>query len=104
MAWGLLTAASVAFEGLPTCEPVPLAPLHSEARWVTFSLLRGGSHREAYTSFVNSRECLHQVIPASLTHDDVAFHDGNVPIAIQRDLQAEWCVYQPDCSTTLSLG
>jgi hypothetical protein len=53
---------------------------------VVFTLVRGGSSESDYESFVNSRRCLDQVMPHTVAYDHVAFHEGNVPLAVQRAL------------------
>ena len=51
-----------------------------------FTLIRGGHDRLAYATFEASRECLESSMPYSLTWSDIAFHEGNVPLNIEREL------------------
>jgi hypothetical protein len=48
-----------------------------------FTLVRGGSSEADYESFVSSRRCLDDVMPAWFPNDHVAFHEGNVPNSLQ---------------------
>jgi hypothetical protein len=79
-------------------QSVETAPLsHSEngaasgarALLAVFTLVRGGSSLEVFESFVNSRNCLRQVLPSAIKYDEIAFHEGNVPSAVQRSLQLQ---------------
>eukprot|EP00966_Prymnesium_polylepis_P242691 5612513-Prymnesium_polylepis.2 len=53
-------------------------------RLAVFTLVRGGSSEADYNSFVNSRRCLHETMPAWLVYDSIVFHEGNVPIEAQQ--------------------
>ena len=57
-----------------------------------FTLVRGGSSAsssalDAYETFVSSRRCLRDAMPPVLQYDNVAFHEGNVALGVQRALQ-----------------
>ncbi|KAL1530192.1 hypothetical protein AB1Y20_001108 [Prymnesium parvum] len=66
----------------------PLAPHDAgpSSRLATFTLVRGGSSEGDYETLVNSRRCLRQALAAVIDYDDIAFHEGNVPLLIQRSL------------------
>ena len=70
----------------PVQSSPPLAANVNPVRLAVFTLVRGGTLEEHYTSFVNSRACLREVLPPALVYDNVAFHEGNVPAAMQRAL------------------
>eukprot|EP00966_Prymnesium_polylepis_P118658 2743089-Prymnesium_polylepis.1 len=71
--------------GASACSPTLIKPQSTETL-VTFTLIRGGEHRDAYNSFINSRDCLRGALPSTLPFDDVIFHEGNVPALIQDEL------------------
>ena len=52
-----------------------------------FTLIRGGVSAIDYESFINSRRCLREALPAWFSYDDVAFHEGNVAYDIQIHLR-----------------
>jgi hypothetical protein len=52
-----------------------------------FTLVRGGSSEAEFESFVSSRRCLEDVMPAWIVFDHVAFHEGNVPAELQHALR-----------------
>ena len=56
---------------------------------VVFTLVRGGSSKADFDTFVHSRRCLREAMPAWSTYDDVAFHEGNVPLEVQRTLRKQ---------------
>eukprot|EP00966_Prymnesium_polylepis_P236046 5459029-Prymnesium_polylepis.1 len=68
--------AAVAFDavGVPSASAKGLA---------VFTLVRGGFSEADYESFISSRRCLDDVMPAWFPYDHVAFHEGNVPAALQ---------------------
>jgi|EP00966_Prymnesium_polylepis_P187235 hypothetical protein len=49
-----------------------------------FTLIRGGSSRADYESFISSRQCLRTM--ALPLYDDLAFHEGNVPAQMMLEL------------------
>eukprot|EP00966_Prymnesium_polylepis_P333414 7388879-Prymnesium_polylepis.1 len=53
---------------------------------VTFTLLRGGPTSADYEWFTSSRRCLGGAIGGTVDYDDVAFHEGNVPLSVQLSL------------------
>ena len=65
--------------------PVPLnadASLTQMVSLATFTLIRGGR----FETFEASRECLRAAMPPALLYDDIAFHDGTLPLALQQSL------------------
>jgi hypothetical protein len=62
-----------------------------------FTLVRGGPTEADYISFVNSRSCLNDAMPAGINYDDIAFYEGNVPLNVQRALSQQ--VYAAPLST-----
>ena len=54
-----------------------------------FTLVRGGAHDSDFTMYVNSRRCLREALPAVIEFDDVAFHEGNVPVDVQLRLRQQ---------------
>jgi|EP00966_Prymnesium_polylepis_P150565 hypothetical protein len=54
---------------------------------VVFTLVRGGPSEADFDSFVHSRRCLHEAMPAGSAYDDVAFHEGNVPLEVRLTLR-----------------
>ena len=52
-----------------------------------FTLVRGGPNESDLETFVNSRQCLDKVMPPSIAYDNIAFHEGNVPLAVQQALR-----------------
>jgi hypothetical protein len=54
-----------------------------------FTLVRGSSSEgeAGLDSFIHSRRCLREAMPAWSTYDDIAFHEGNVPLEVQRALR-----------------
>jgi hypothetical protein len=48
-----------------------------------FTLVRGGPSEADYESFISSRRCLDDVMPAWVSYDSIAFHEGNVPHDLQ---------------------
>lgn len=54
-----------------------------------FSLVRGGADVHQYVMFLNSRRCLRSVMPSVISYDNVAFHEGNVPQFVQRELEQQ---------------
>jgi hypothetical protein len=63
----------------PRGAETPRDPVDSIA---VFTLIRGGASESDYEMFLNSRECVHDVM-AGVQYDNIAFHEGNVPAAIQ---------------------
>jgi hypothetical protein len=54
-----------------------------------FTLVRGGESESDYESFISSRHCLRDSLPASFSYDDVVFHEGNVAVDMQNHLRRE---------------
>jgi hypothetical protein len=82
----LLLIGGAAADGSALEEPTLIAstetpqdPVDSIA---VFTLIRGGASESDYEMFLNSRECVHDVM-AGVQYDNIAFHEGNVPAAIQ---------------------
>jgi hypothetical protein len=71
----------------PTFAPQWRANSANSAKLAAFTLVRGGPSKGSYDMFVSSRNCLHTAISSAIIYDDIAFHEGNVPNAIQRMLQ-----------------
>jgi hypothetical protein len=78
---GSAAADSYEIPQLPSARgaETPRDPVDSIA---VFTLIRGGASESDYEMFLNSRECVHDVM-AGVEYDNIAFHEGNVPVAIQ---------------------
>eukprot|EP00966_Prymnesium_polylepis_P025830 595410-Prymnesium_polylepis.1 len=75
--------------------PVATRPA-PQASLVTYALIRGGADPAAFKSFIHSRHCLAQAMPAKVTYDDIAFHESGVQREIQLALRRRMCA-SPRC-------
>jgi hypothetical protein len=62
---------------------------------VTFTLLQGGPTSADYELFTSSRRCLEEAIGDAMEYDDVAFHEGNVPLSVQLSLHLKMYTTPP---------
>lgn len=67
----------------------PVEPSSPDVKDVVFKLVRGGRFREDYDKLLTSRKCLLHALGGSAVFDEVVFHEGNVPLVVQEELQAE---------------
>ena len=87
MASGLASKESANSEGnaagpgVDVVHPTSRSVIGAESIAV-FALVRGGSSEGDYEMFFNSRECLREAM-TGVQYDNIAFHEGNVPAAIQ---------------------
>jgi len=92
MALAFLLAATTATFRPARAEPTRSAEHTSKhPSLVTFTLVRGGRAAADYGLFTSSRQCLRDAIGDAVDYDDVAFHEGNVPLGIQMTLHLEMC-------------
>jgi len=90
MALAFLLAATTAAFRPARAEPTRSAEHTSKhPSLVTFTLVRGGRAAADYGLFTSSRQCLRDAIGDAVDYDDVAFHEGNVPLGIQMTLHLE---------------
>eukprot|EP00966_Prymnesium_polylepis_P274247 6335624-Prymnesium_polylepis.1 len=103
----LLLIGSASADGSALEEPTSIAsaetPREAVDRIAVFTLIRGGASESDYEMFRKSRECVHDGM-AGVQYDNIAFHEGNVPAAIQTILGQKMCVsFELLCTLELRL-
>lgn len=84
---------------LLTAHQVQVAAQEGRPGLVTFTLIRGGDAEGVFETFENSRACLRDVMPQGVQYDDVAFHEGNVPLDAQIALRQKLCAHLASLGT-----